>query len=341
VADAARNHPRAGGVLLAVAVAVLLMPALGLLSAGDARAVDASVSVSLTDDAGGAALFPGVRLTPGVRRSTCVSINAAGAASGDEVVVAAQPVTGGLAPWIQVDVEVGAGGGHGSCVGFSGSSVYTGTLSALSSPRGDGYPTAWYPAGVATRTFRITVEVQNTPAAPGRSAAFTWRLVPVATQAPSGSPSDHSPTAASPTAASPTAASPTAASPTAASPTAASPTNAGVGAGSGSPTPGSSLTPSATADPTSSDATGVPHGLAGGPGGWGSGAGPDGSDADLYLGQGLVDGIGRLKQAAVPLARTVVGVVEHPQPVLWSGLAAVLFLLVQHRIDIGATDDSR
>ena len=49
----------------------------------------------------------------------------------------------------------------------------------------------------------------------------------------------------------------------------------------------------------------------------------DGGDADLHLGP-----------AAAPLAQTVIGVVRHPQPVLWSALAAVAFLLVQHRIDM-------
>jgi len=317
VADAARNQPRAGGVLLAVAAAVLLMLAVGVLSAGEARAASSGVTVSLTDDTGGQALFPGVRLSPGVRRATCLSIDAAGAAAGDQVVMAAQSVTGGLAPWIQVDVEIGTGGGHGSCAGFNGSPIFSGTLTDLGNPVGDGYPTGWDPATVTTRTFRITVEVANTRAAIGQTAAaaFSWRLVQVATPTPSRSTSG--PTSPAAPSGSPS----------------TSPTQT---PGLGTATPSPTLSPGSTATPTvapSSDTTEVPHGQGGGPGGPGSRSGTA-DHVDLYLGQDLSDGIGRLQRAAEPLARTVVAVVKHPQPVLWSALAAVLFLLVQHRIDM-------
>ncbi len=339
MADAARHQPRAGGVALAVAAAALLLPAVGVLSAtqaqaaGQAQTAGPGVSVSLTDDSGGQALFPGVRLTPGVTRSTCLSIDASGAATGEQVVLAAQSVTGGLAPWIQVDVEVGSGGGHGSCTGFSGSSVFTGTLAALGTPTGDGYPTGWYPATVATRTFRITVQVQNNRAALGQSAAatFSWRLSQGAAPSPSGSPSDPSATASG----TPASTASTSAATAPSSPgSGGSPTAVPAGEAA-SPTP----TPTPTDLPTPTDvvvpSTGPTGGAAGPGGNGGPGAGGTGSDpADLRLGQGLADGLGRFARAAEPLARTVVGVVRHPQPVLWSALAAVLFLLVQHRIDM-------
>src|SRR3954453_8577022 len=79
----------------------------------------AAGSVSLFDDSGGTPLFNGAVLAPGHPQTGCVSVSAAGAAPTDAVVLSASGVSGSLAQYLSVSVEVGLGGHLGNCAGWA------------------------------------------------------------------------------------------------------------------------------------------------------------------------------------------------------------------------------
>lgn len=87
--------------------------------------------------------------------------------------------TGDLQPYLGLKIERGTGGGFGTCAGFSGSTVYNGTLAAFATAA-TGFTTgvgAWAPAtSTASQVYRITLTLSTDPAAAGLSASgtFTW-----------------------------------------------------------------------------------------------------------------------------------------------------------------------
>lgn len=144
-----------------------------------------SSSVDLTDDAGGTAMFPNEQgLAPGTPVERCITVTYAGTIDPRPVRMYSASISGALAPYLNLTVQVGPsiGAGSGSCAGFSASgTVYSGTLSgfAAAHPDFDSGVTAWDPAGAGeARTFRFQLEVQDDPAASGQSATFgfTWEV---------------------------------------------------------------------------------------------------------------------------------------------------------------------
>lgn len=140
-------------------------------------------TIALADDDAGSAMFEAVsNLGPNDSVSRCIHVDFTGSLDADPIVmyVAGAP-TGTLAPYLDVVIEVGADNGDAfpACTGFSPTStLFTGTLASFASTHADygsGLST-WDPSGPSSRTFRVTVTVQDDPLAAGLVTGwgFTW-----------------------------------------------------------------------------------------------------------------------------------------------------------------------
>ena len=139
--------------------------------------------ISLTDDAGGTAMFSDDRgLSPGRPEQRCIRVTLDGDAGTAPVVLHAAEVRGALAQYLDLTVEVSPdGGAFGDCSGFvPGGTLFSGSLADFGSAHG-GYDTgltAWTPSGPGeARSFRFTATVRDVPQAEGLSAGFgfTWQ----------------------------------------------------------------------------------------------------------------------------------------------------------------------
>jgi len=139
--------------------------------------------VALTDDDAGTAMFGGLTLSPGVTVERCIRVTYLGAPVPGPVVLYAAEVTGELAPYLDLTIDVAdrAAGAFGSCGEFPGSdSLYEGTLADFTDVHGNpatGRAT-WAPdADGDSRVFRFRLTVRDDPAAAGRTAGFgfSWR----------------------------------------------------------------------------------------------------------------------------------------------------------------------
>ena len=215
-----RRTVTAGRQSLAVACLVLFL-GFAWAFAAPAQGAAAEGGVSLFDDDGGRALFTAAdKLAPGRPLSACVKVGSRTALPGDEVWFAATDVSGPLADHVTVTLESGDGGRYGSCAGFSGTTLWTGTLRALAAASaGNGLDTGWDPSTADTRTFRVTVVMDPALTVQGLSARgdLVWRLyrdVVVDPGGPTDGPTDtptDPPTTPTP---SPTTATPTTSGPT-------------------------------------------------------------------------------------------------------------------------------
>lgn len=139
-------------------------------------------SVSLTDDDAGTALFTLTDMTPGTTYTNCVTVTYSGTTPTQPVKLYRDAAVGGtgLESYLDLTVEIGSGGSFGSCAGFSGSTLSTGTLASFMSTRLDyssGLSSGWTPSGSPeSRTFRFSLSVQNDNNAQGKTATFgfTW-----------------------------------------------------------------------------------------------------------------------------------------------------------------------
>jgi hypothetical protein len=198
-------------------------------------------AISLSDDDGSRALFASHDLVPGQSVARCLTVSYAGGSDPGAVRLAATDVAGALADHLSVDVAAGTGGGFASCAGFTGTSVYTGSLSGLTGtdPTAPGVDAGWTPTGAADRTYRITVTLVGDDTLQGLAASgtFQWLLISDgAAAAPSStapgtpvpSPTTVPPTTAAPTSPAPTrtrpAPTPTTVAPTTPAPTTSAPT---------------------------------------------------------------------------------------------------------------------
>ncbi len=334
----------------AVVVALVLLAGAAAVSAGPAGA--ATTSVSLFDDDGERALFPaGEQLAPGQPRTACISVGAASAVPGDDVRMAATAVSGSLAARLSITVEMGSGASMGNCSGFSGTTVWTGTLAALAAAAtGDGIPTGWQPSTVGNRSFRITAELPDDQATAGQVATgrFEWRLVPSAVTPPeSPSPTSPSPRPTRPIPPRTTPDEPTGQGPTGPSepgPTgtpAPEPTATAPSAGPGGQQTGDPVDdpdPGALPEPDPTAPRGADPGLDPGPGpGADPGAGPPGPGTaagggaapDVVLGVPVTS----LRETAERASAVAMTVVRSPQYPLSALALAAIFLLVQDLID--------
>lgn len=172
--------------LVALAMTMLLVSFLVLsrsyaaLDSGGASSTRLqSGAVELTDDDGGLALFDLRALAPGQAAENCITVTYRGTIFDLEV---GMRVRGGgaLAPHLLTKVEMGSGGGYGSCDGFrAGRTIYDGTLAelqALHGPSTRALPTFVARQTPDSRTFRITFEMTDTVDAQGleASADILW-----------------------------------------------------------------------------------------------------------------------------------------------------------------------
>jgi len=139
----------------------------------------APIEVSLTDGDAGSAMFPlGSTLIPGVVQERCMAVRYDGVADAGPVQLYAAGVSGDLAPYLDLRIEVGADdtGSFGSCTSFRpAGTLFSGTLAQFAAAHGD-YGTGiagWTPGGTTDgRSFRFSVAVRDEPAASGRSVSF-------------------------------------------------------------------------------------------------------------------------------------------------------------------------
>jgi uncharacterized membrane protein YgcG len=301
--------------------------------------IEASAAVELTNDAGGHPMFSSsVDLVPGNSRAACLAVSATGAGPDDEVRLGVRGLTGTLASHLLLDVYLGTGGGYGNCTGFTGGRIYHGTLQGLAGLGAAGVNSGWKPGGSSARTFEFIVTVADDPTAQGTSAGatFSWQLdaetppvTPTPTRTPTPKPT-RTPmptptTTRTPTPSGTSPATPGTGSPGTGSPGAGSPVTGSPGSGSpGSGSPGSG-SPGSGSPGSGSPGSGSPGGgSTGGPTVPGAGsAGPGSGHADVTLTHSLPN----------RLIRTMIGVLAKPQFTLIPLLLALIFMLIQHRID--------
>jgi hypothetical protein len=140
-------------------------------------------AVALTDSDAGSAMFSdGMALLPGVPLDRCIDVTYEGSADVQPVLLYAAAVSGDLAPYLDLTIELGvdAGGSFGTCGTFAPArTLFDGTMAAFAAAHaeyGTGL-TAWQPSGERdARSFRFSVAVRDEPAAAGRSVSFgfTW-----------------------------------------------------------------------------------------------------------------------------------------------------------------------
>ncbi len=152
---------------------VISLCAAALVFAAPASAAE----IELITDASGS-MFAHGEIAPGYRSARCVQVawkdNAAEAQLG-----ISSAVTGDLAPYLQLQIEIGTGGGYASCAGFAGDMIYDGTLGGF----GARYRSAEtqllgqrITSASGEVTFRITVMVMDVNEAQARTASadFTF-----------------------------------------------------------------------------------------------------------------------------------------------------------------------
>jgi len=173
--------------------------------------------IDLSNDGGGTT-FRLDGLVPSRPVSTCLSVRYANALSPSAIYLYVIARRAALAPYVSLVIEVGAGGGHASCAGFTATEVvYQDTLARLIANHhdsGSGLPVLRVGDAEGQATFRITVVVHDDNAAQNLDADFdlVWSapasdavVAPVPGPAPLASAPAASPAApsASATAASP------------------------------------------------------------------------------------------------------------------------------------------
>lgn len=135
--------------------------------------------VVLDDDDTGSVLFNVNNLAPGDSRTRCIAVTYTGSLTSDVHLYGTVGGTG-LAQYLDVDIDVGSGGDFTSCTGFVASSTLFGdTLAAFGGAHTNFVNGLGGNAGATdptTRTYRVTVTLQDDNAAQGLSATagFTW-----------------------------------------------------------------------------------------------------------------------------------------------------------------------
>jgi hypothetical protein len=318
-------------IVLNQRVLLALIAAAGVLTlswgAARAEAATGQASVTIATDTGTNALFSSRRMRPAVPESACLTVSTTDTRAGDTVRITALDVTGQLAGSLRIAVDMGSGGGGGSCVGFLGSQVFAGTLSQLAaSSVNDGVVIGWSPVATPSQSFRITVTVPDDPGLQGLTAGgrFTW-LVLTDPNAPTPTPTPTAPTP------------PT----TPPAPIASPMPSVSVEIPIGSPTPPPTGSPTAvatSATPTSGtverSSTPAPTTRATRP--------PRSRDSAVWAGPLIppdrpTPGTDVVIEPSLPLTltRTIVALGEDPQYPIAAMIVVLAFLLVQHGIDVG------
>lgn len=173
------------GVSVATALLMVTILTIGRSEAAFTASVNNSANtfttgtVVLTDDDSGAAMFVATNMTPGTPVVECITVTYSGTQLPAPVRLYGT-TTGTLDTYLDTTIEIGTGGSFGNCTGFSPTStLFTNTLANFSTTHTDwasGLATFTASANPTARTFRISIDVQDTPAAQGDSstAVFTF-----------------------------------------------------------------------------------------------------------------------------------------------------------------------
>jgi len=144
----------------------------GALPVPSARA--AGSDLLLDAGAQGSALFSSGALAPGRPVSRCVAVTASNASDSSAEVRLYAQVAGALAPGLLLRIELGSGGSYDDCSGFTGASVFSGTLADFGSQHPD--LASGLAQATALATYRFTVELADDQRLQGLSATtqFVW-----------------------------------------------------------------------------------------------------------------------------------------------------------------------
>lgn len=141
-------------------------------------------AVTIGDDDSGTALFNVSGLVPGNTGSKCIRVTYTGnVTSSVKLYVSAS--SGSLADYVDLVVEEGSGGGNvgdfSSCSTFSGSTVYSGTLSNMATTKnsfangvGTFAPTGSGQFKVYKFTYTLNASTPNNQQSATASATFQW-----------------------------------------------------------------------------------------------------------------------------------------------------------------------
>ena len=194
----------AAGLAMTMGVGVLATQAVAAVTGGGSST--SSDPVTLTDDDGAMAMFTATNVGGGEVMSRCLQVTDDSTGPNDLRMYAAL-TDSGLAPYLHLLVAAGSGGVYGDCSGFSGSTLYTGTLGGFAAAHTDFASGLAVPAALSTApiSFRFTVTVGDEAAAQGKSAVadFWWEaqtldVGPSPTASPSVTPSVTASPSASP-----------------------------------------------------------------------------------------------------------------------------------------------
>lgn len=139
----------------------------------------ATGSVVLSDDDAGSAMFTSSNMTAGQSIVKCIAVTYSGSLTSGVTAKLYGTASGALASYLNLTVEQGTGGGFGSCAGFSGSPIYSGTVSGFASTYtnfGTGLAGFSPSANPESHTYRFTITVQNDNNAQSKTATadYTW-----------------------------------------------------------------------------------------------------------------------------------------------------------------------
>jgi hypothetical protein len=158
--------------LLVAAGFVVLPFSLGTTLLAGAGSDAGTPDLTLASDADGTALVSATSLAPGHPVTRCLRLSYGNAVPDDRIRLMTSP-TGGLADHLTVRVEAGTGGGAGTCTGFSGSVVYSGSLADLGRRHGTAQaalPVRTLTGGNGQMSVRLRFALDGDNAAQGQSA---------------------------------------------------------------------------------------------------------------------------------------------------------------------------
>jgi len=159
--------------------ATLLLPALAPAWISGASPAWAADRLVITSDNSGGSLVSASNLAPGDQPPTCLTIFYAGAGARDKLQLIVTTDNSALTNYIGVSIEQGHGGRHGDCSGFTGTSVYEGTLASAGQQHGSelsAMEIIGLTEGSGEVSLRLTFAVGNDNRAQGGSTRsdFTW-----------------------------------------------------------------------------------------------------------------------------------------------------------------------
>lgn len=176
-----------GGAVLAALVIATLLAFQTSMAAFNATTTNgpnsfAAGTVTLSDDDANSVMFNMSGMKPTSTATKCINVTYAGSLTADVKLYGSVAGTG-LATYLDTTIEIGTGATGGStldCTGFATpSTLHNGTLAAFASANtnyGNGLGGFSGATNPTTKSYRITVTLQNNNTAQGlnATATFTW-----------------------------------------------------------------------------------------------------------------------------------------------------------------------